>query len=102
MATDEELLKLLKEVCFSCCFCEAKLCTTTAGHSISIDISTSCLLILDNASIHHTDSVHAALDLLCADGFDFLFLPPYSPFLNPIEYAFLMIKNYVCHTTSHN
>lgn len=60
------------------------------------------LLLLDNASIHHTNAVHETLALLRADGFDFLFLPPYSPFLNPIEYAFAKIKRFVRQATFYN
>jgi transposase len=54
------------------------------------------LLIIDNAKIHHTDDVHRFIETL-NKGRDVqvLFLPPYSPFLNPIEYAFAKIKEIV-------
>jgi hypothetical protein len=50
---------------------------------------------LDNASIHHTNNVEAIFNDLCTFGYEVLFLPPYSPFLNPIEYAFSKIKGLV-------
>jgi len=47
------------------------------------------VLVLDNARIHHAEQLEALWpELKERDGIDVLFLPPYSPFLNPIEYAF--------------
>lgn len=46
-------------------------------------------LLLDNASIHRTAIVRAAAE---DKGYTLLFLPPYSPELNPIEMAFAKIK----------
>jgi hypothetical protein len=45
----------------------------------------NCWIILDNVRFHHSESVH-----LCAGQFGHLlvFLPPYSPMLNPIESLF--------------
>lgn len=37
-------------------------------------------------------------ELLCSEGYEVLFLPPYSPFLNPLEYAFSKVKGIVCNT----
>ncbi|KAF7697659.1 Insertion element IS630 uncharacterized 39 kDa protein [Cucumispora dikerogammari] len=50
------------------------------------------VLIMDNASIHKTNEVKSLLEL---SGFDFLYLPPYSPFLNPIENMFSKWKEHV-------
>ncbi len=47
------------------------------------------VVILDNLSSHKSD---AAQDCLKARGAWFLFLPPYSPDLNPIEMAFSKLK----------
>jgi transposase len=47
------------------------------------------LLILDNLSSHKTAGVRAAL---AACGLNHLYLPPYSPDLNPIENAFSKLK----------
>ena len=56
------------------------------------------LVILDNARIHHSR-------VLDWTGFDVLYLPPYCPFLNPIENCFSKWKNAVirsrCTTESH-
>ena len=47
------------------------------------------VLLLDNASTHHS----AALEPLCAaHGVRLLYLPPYSPDLNPIELSFNELK----------
>lgn len=45
----------------------------------------NCWIILDNARFHHSESVR-----LCAESFGHIlvFLPPYSPMLNPIESLF--------------
>ena len=47
------------------------------------------VIILDNASIHHKDSV---VKLLQSVGVLVHFLPPYCPDLNPIEEAFSKVK----------
>ena len=48
------------------------------------------VVVLDNAAIHKTAAVRAAA---AQKGYALLFLPPYSPELNPIELAFAQIKN---------
>jgi transposase len=50
---------------------------------------------LDNARIHHARSIDF-------NGFNQLFFPPYSPFLNPIENCFSKWKNSVRRSTSNN
>ena len=47
------------------------------------------VVILDNLSSHKNPS---AAQTLCEIGAGFLFLPPYSPDLNPIEMAFSKLK----------
>lgn len=47
------------------------------------------ILVMDNCSIHHTQ------DLLNQAGVLALYLPPYSPDLNPIEEAFSYVKSYL-------
>ena len=47
------------------------------------------VIILDNCSIHHVDHV---VDLMESMGVLVIFLPPYSPDLNPIEEAFSKVK----------
>lgn len=46
-------------------------------------------MILDNLASHRNKDAEAALR---AHGCWFLFLPPYSPDLNPIELAFFKLK----------
>jgi transposase len=48
------------------------------------------VLILDNCSIHHTEEIWALVEdeAMCR----LIFLPPYSPDLNPIEQVFFSIK----------
>ena len=50
------------------------------------------VVILDNLSTHHNARAAAALK---ARGSWFLFLPPYSPDLNPIEMAFAKLKTLI-------
>ena len=47
------------------------------------------VIVMDNASIHHTTEIVEALEGL---GLLIYFLPPYSPDLNPIEEAFSKVK----------
>lgn len=53
-------------------------------------------LIVDNATVHHGsdtfDLVTAALDSI---GSKLIFLPAYSPELNPCELCFAIVKNYI-------
>ena len=50
------------------------------------------IVVLDNHRIHKGDKV---AQLLAARGCSLLFLPPYSPDLNPIEEAFAKLKIFV-------
>ena len=54
--------------------------------------SPNSILILDNASVHHT---HPIQSLLKDCGILAIFLPPYSPDYNPIELAFSYVKYYL-------
>ena len=51
--------------------------------------NTHCVVILDNASIHHTGPAVSAIE---ETGALVQFLPPYSPDYNPIEEAFSKVK----------
>ena len=48
-----------------------------------------CILVMDNAAIHHVDGVSELLESL---GVLVYYLPPYSPDLNPIEELFAKVK----------
>ena len=50
------------------------------------------IVVMDNASIHH---INAAANAICGVGALVRFLPPYSPDLNPIEYVFGKVKQFV-------
>jgi len=53
-------------------------------------------LIMDNASIHKAEDMIVQLDSLCSHfGITVLFLPAYSPELNPCELVFGWLKNYL-------
>jgi len=55
----------------------------------SLDLPHGSVILLDNASIHRGTEVWEA----CRDkGFTILFVPPYSPWFNPIESCFSIIK----------
>lgn len=47
------------------------------------------MVICDNLSSHHSPGVR---DLICSAGAELIYLPPYSPDLNPIEMAFSKLK----------
>ena len=48
----------------------------------------SPVLVMDNVRVHHARNLNY-------EGFRVLYLPAYSPFLNPIENAFSKWKNFV-------
>ena len=50
------------------------------------------VLILDNCSVHHVRDIK---DLLDKAGIVTLYLPPYSPDINPIEELFSFVKCYL-------
>lgn len=54
------------------------------------DIAPGDIVILDNLSSHKSEAVREAIE---ATGAELLFLPPYSPDLNPIEQVFAKIKH---------
>lgn len=50
------------------------------------------VLIMDNASFHHSERIRK----MCSEaGVQLLYLPPYSPDLNPIEEFFSELKSYI-------
>jgi len=50
------------------------------------------VLIMDNASFYHTERVK---DLCSVAGVKLVYLPPYSPGLNPIEEFFAELKGFI-------
>jgi len=54
------------------------------------DIGPGDVVVMDNLSSHKNDAVRAAIESV---GAELLFLPPYSPDLNPIEQVFAKLKH---------
>jgi len=52
--------------------------------------------IVDNASVHHGSAFSVLCDLLATVGVNLIFLPKYSPELNPCEKVFALIKGHLC------
>jgi transposase len=50
------------------------------------------IVILDNASFHRVGRIE---QLIKSAGCDLLYLPPYSPDLNPIERCWASLKNHI-------
>ena len=61
-------------------------------HSLAPTLEEGQVVVLDGLGAHRTDTVR---ELIEERGADLLFLPSYSPDLNPIEEAFSKIKNIV-------
>lgn len=54
--------------------------------------NSNSIVVMDNASIHHSQAI---FDLISSVGALLIYLPPYSPDLNPIEEAFSSVKSYL-------
>ena len=65
------------------CFLETTLLPCLAKGSV---------LVMDNWTVHHGDDVR---DLAERFGYELLYLPTYSPDLNPIEHLFAKVKAFV-------
>lgn len=52
---------------------------------------TKTLILLDNVKFHHSKEVH---DLCTQKNWILLHIPPYSPWFNPIENVFSIVKNH--------
>lgn len=55
-------------------------------------VSPRSIAIMDNCSVHHTNEIS---ELFIDAGVLQIFLPPYSPDMNPIELAFGYVKDYL-------
>lgn len=58
-------------------------------HVLAPELEPGTVVVLDNLATHRNKEAEAALR---AHGCWFLYLPPYSPDLNPIEQAFSKLK----------
>lgn len=65
-------------------------------NSLGSRLANDSIIIIDNAPIHRGEQFREVEEQLeQSKGISIEFLPPYSPFLNPIEYSFHSIKTYV-------
>ena len=71
---------------------DAKAFEAYIEHFLAPTLEEGQVVVLDGLGAHRTDKVR---ELVEATGADLLFLPSYSPDLNPIEEAFSKIKNIV-------
>lgn len=56
-----------------------------------LELTKNHVLLLDNASIHHSKIIK---DYCSSKNIELLYTPPYSPWYNPIELAFSIVKRY--------
>jgi transposase len=63
---------------------------------ISCHTGRKVIILSDNARYHHA-KLHAEWRQHCANKFSLLFLPPYSPNLNPIERVWKLTRRLVIH-----
>ena len=55
----------------------------------SMDLPAATVVLLDNVAFHHSRSVRSLAE---EKGWHLLFVPPYSPWFNPIEGCFSIVK----------
>ena len=68
-------------------------CSTLIPNMYPYDgTSPNSVVVMDNCSIHHVAEVQQLLD---DAGIPVIYLPPYSPDMNPIETAFSHVKSYL-------
>lgn len=71
---------------------DAELFEAYVEHFLAPSLSAGQVVVLDGLGAHRTERVR---NLVEERGADLVFLPPYSPDLNPIEEAFSKVKNAV-------
>ena len=69
--------------------CNTQLFTTWLGKALCPLLNATHVVIMDNSPCHKSTHTTA---LIASTGATVLFLPPYSPDLNPIEHDFATIK----------
>jgi transposase len=73
-------------------YCDKSFFETYIEQCLAPCLSKGDVVILDNAAFHQSQHAQASIE---AKGAYILFLPPYSPDLNPIEHYWFTIKNYI-------
>ena len=71
-------------------YCDGDVFITYITKILVKELKAGQVLVLDNVSFHKSDKVKEAVESV---GATVLFLPPYSPDLNPIEHFWFKIKN---------
>jgi transposase len=61
------------------------------GFLTNLNLSNNTVFLIDNVSFHHSKEVVA---FAATKGWKFLYTPPYSPWFNPIEGVFSIIKRH--------
>jgi len=69
--------------------CDALTCNHWLEHALCPLLSNNHVVVMDNAAFHHSP---ATKEFIEQAGATLLFLPPYSPDVNPIEQDFAAIK----------
>ncbi len=81
--------KLLAPMCFEGT-CDTNLFNTWLKQELLPNLTTGQVLILDNATFHKSAETRKLVE---SYGCEIVFLPPYSPDLNPIEKCWANMKN---------
>ncbi len=72
--------------------CNRKLFESWVESQLIPVLTAGQIVILDNASFHKGGKIE---ELIKSAGCDLIYLPPYSPDLNPIERCWARLKNYI-------
>ena len=67
-------------------------CIISAIDALFVDVKKETWLVLDNAPVHRSKYFKLKIDEWKRNNVYILFLPPYSPELNPIEILWRFIK----------